>query len=392
MKIEEVKNEVQAKQFLNLPENIYRNFPRWIRPLDKDIEAVFDSSKNIRFSDGACTRWLCKDHDGKPLGRIAAFFDYKTASKNDQPTGGIGFFESIENAEVSRLLFDTARHWLASKGMEAMDGPVNFGERDKWWGLLISGFEYEPNYCMNYNPPYYQSLFEDYGFREYFKQFTYYRKVAGGIDDSIRARAERLSKNDKYKFVNITKLSLKKVALDFQEVYNKAWSSYPDFVPMTQKQVAMLLRQIKPIMDKRLIWFGYYSDLPIAFAVMLPEVNQVFKHLNSKLDFLQQLKFLWLLRSGICTKIIGVAFGIVPRFQGRGVESAMIEAISKMAYDERKTFKYTEAEHNWVGDFNPQMMHVHELMGGTIRKTHATYRYLFDRDKEFRRAPVIGHV
>lgn len=389
MEIEEVNSRSQKKQFNLLPNAIYREYPNWIQPLRRDIEAVFDRKSNPHFSDGECKRWLLLE--GKEvIGRIASFVDFKTAPKNDQPTGGVGFFECVNDTKAAGLMFDISREWLQSKNMEAMDGPINFGERDKWWGLLVSGFEHEPNYCMNYNPSYYKNLFESYGFREYFQQFTYYREVAGGIDDGIRARAERLSKNDKYKFCNIEKLPLKKVAHDFQEVYNKAWSSYPDVVPMTQKQVAFLLNQIKTIMDKRLIWFGYYSDQPIAFAVMLPEVNQIFKHLNGKLRLYQKLKFLWLLRQGICTKMLGVAFGIVPRFHGRGVESALIEAIAKMAYDERKNFSYKEVEHNWVGDFNPQMMHVHEMMGGKIRKTHATYRYLFDRTKEFRRAPVVG--
>lgn len=389
MKIEEVKSRSHEKRFLHFPKELYRDYPRWIQPLTSDIKAVFDSKKNTHFTDGMCTRWILTEGDNT-IGRIAAFIDFKTARKNDQPTGGVGFFECVNDRAAAALMFDTARDWLQVKGMEAMDGPINFGERDKWWGLLVSGFDHEPNYCMNYNPEYYQDLFESYGFQEYFKQFTYYRPVAGGIDTSIKARAERLSKNNNYKFVNIEKLPLKKVAHDFQEVYNKAWSSYPDSVPMTQKQVASLLRQIKTIMDKKLIWFGYYNDQPIAFAVMLPEVNQIFKHLNGKLGLFQKLKFLWLLRQGICTKMLGVAFGIIPRFHGRGVESAIIEAVAKMAYDERETFKYTEVEHNWVGDFNPQMMHVHEMMGGQIRKVHATYRYLFDRNKEFKRAPIVG--
>lgn len=389
MKIREVNSREDEREFLTLPARLYHNYPLWIRPLDKDVKAVFDVKQNPHFADGICKRWLLIDKQ-KVQGRIAAFIDYKVAVKNDQPTGGTGFFECINDRKAAALLFDTCRDWLANYGMEAMDGPINFGERDKWWGLLIDGYDHEPNYCMNYNPPFYKNLFEDYGFKIYFKQYTYYRQIAGGINDGIHQRAQRISRSGNFTFCNIQGIPLSKVGHDFQEVYNSAWSSYPDIVPMTQKQVKTLLTQIKFIMDRKLIWFGYYGDNPIAFAIMLPEVNQVFKHMNGKLGFLQKLKFVWLLRKGICTKILGVAFGIVPRFQRKGVESAMIDAISKLAYDEQKTFNYKEIEHNWVGDFNPQMMHVHEMMGGTIRKTHATFRYLFDREKEFKRAPEVN--
>ena len=54
-------------------------------------------------------------------------------------------------------LFDTGKEMAAwRRGMEAMDGPINFGERDRWWGLVVEGFQ-EPMYCMNYNYPYYQA-------------------------------------------------------------------------------------------------------------------------------------------------------------------------------------------------------------------------------------------
>jgi hypothetical protein len=51
--------------------------------------------------------------------------------------------------------------------MEAMDGPINFGELDKWWELLVSGF-HSPPYGLNFHPPYYLQLFENYGFEVFY--------------------------------------------------------------------------------------------------------------------------------------------------------------------------------------------------------------------------------
>src|SRR3546814_3717429 len=84
-----------------------------------------------------------------------------------------------------------AKTWLEGKGMEAMDGPINFGDRDKWWGLLVDGF-YEPCYTCNYNPPYYQDFFEQYGFQLYFKQYTYLRKVKEKVNAVYADRALRI--------------------------------------------------------------------------------------------------------------------------------------------------------------------------------------------------------
>ena len=161
MQLIPVNDRATAQQFLQVAVELYKNDPKWIRPLDKDINEVFDAKKNKAFRFGEIERWILKDEEGKLIGRIASFINKKYKNKGDDvPVGGIGFFESINNQQATDLLLDNAKHWLLQKGMEAMDGPINFGERDKWWGLVTNGFD-EPMYGMNYNPPYYQELLEN---------------------------------------------------------------------------------------------------------------------------------------------------------------------------------------------------------------------------------------
>src|SRR5882757_5287177 len=152
MQITEVTTPDDIREFLLLPVRLYKNTPQWIRPLDADIEAVFDKEKNKSFRHGQCTRWLLKNDKEEVVGRVAVFIIDKIVNKgNDQPTGGMGLFEFIEDQAAAFMLFDHCKSWLQARGMEAMDGPVNFGSRDRWWGLLVEGFQYEPNYQTNYN-------------------------------------------------------------------------------------------------------------------------------------------------------------------------------------------------------------------------------------------------
>ena len=169
-KVIEVTDKTTQAEFIQLPFSIYKSDPNWIPPLKQDIEKVFDPAKNKFFEDGECTRWILKDERGQTIGRIAAFINRRTAFTEDQPTGGCGFFECIDNQEAANLLFDTGKQWLQERKMEAMDGPINFGERNAWWGLLVDGFT-PATYEMNYNLPYYKALFENYGFKIYFKQY-----------------------------------------------------------------------------------------------------------------------------------------------------------------------------------------------------------------------------
>lgn len=387
MKIIEVNDSASKKEFLKLPVRLYKNDPNWIRPLDADIESVFDPSKNKNFRHGECARWILAGPDGKTIGRVAAFVNRKTANKdNDQPTGGMGFFECINDRQAAFMLFDQCKKWLSERGMEAMDGPINFGDRDRWWGLLVDGFT-EPNYCTPYNPPYYKDLFEAYGFQVYFKQYTYARKVRDGLNPIINEKAERIKKDPNYSFRHIEKKHLAKYAEDFRYVYNKAWAKHLGVREMPKEQAMIIMKQLKPVLDERIIWFGYYLDEPIAFYINLPELNQLFKHVNGKLDLIGKIKFLWHKRFHPVRKMFGVSFGVIPEFQGKGVEAALIDAISTFTWSENSP--YEDLEMNWIGDFNPKMMHVCESVGGRINKTHITYRKLFDETKPFKRMPMI---
>ena len=169
MNVIEVTSPAHIKEFLKLPVTLYKQEKHWIRPLDKDVEEVFDTKKNKFFRHGECTRWILQDN-GKTIGRVAAFINKKTRKEKNSlgqqlEVGGMGFFECIDNQKAAYTLFDTCKAWLENKGINTMEGPINFGERDTWWGLLVEGHDIDPNYKMPYTFPYYQKLFEDYGFQ-----------------------------------------------------------------------------------------------------------------------------------------------------------------------------------------------------------------------------------
>jgi len=384
----EVKSEKEKKEFLQLPVTLYKNEKNWIRPLDIDIEAIFDPEKNKLFRNGDCIRWILQNDNGNTIGRVAAFFDRKVAQNNDQPTGGMGFFECINNKSAAFALFDACKGWLQQHGMEAMDGPVNFGDREQWWGLLIEGFT-PPNYAMPYNFRFYIDLFESYGFQNYFNQYTYYRDFShNGVKPEIVEKAKRIFENPDYKFHTFEKKRTQKYAEDFCTIYNKAWARFPGIKTMNTAHALAMINKLKPILDERLMIFTYYQQQPIAFFIMHPEINQIIMHLNGKLNAWGKVKFWYLLKTGHCTKVLGQIFGLLPEHRGKGIEVAQIMKFSEIAWNPK--FKYTSLEMNWIGDFNPIMMKMVEQIGATIVKTHTTYRYLFDRTREFKRARTVN--
>ncbi len=385
MELIEVTTPQLAQDFIRANVELNKNIGQYIRPLDKDIHDVFDPEKNKTFRFGKVTRWILKDK-GKLAGRIAAFTNKKYRNKGDDVTvGGVGFFDCINDPSAAELLFDVAKHWLIQQGVEAMDGPINFGERDRWWGLVVEGFQ-EPLYGMNYNPPYYQSLFENYGFRPFFHQICLGMDPKQHLSDKLAER-HAIYANDPAFYVRcINKNEIPKFAADFATVYNAAWAGHGGLKELKKEQVVQMFKKMKPVMDERIIWFAYHNQEPIAIFVNLPDLNQWFKYLNGRFNLLHKLKFLWVKSTKPCKKFTGLVFGIVPEYQGKGIDAFLIMEADKYVLKS----PYTEYEMQWIGDFNPKMLNVAQGLGDVYQSRKlTTYRYLFDRTREFKRHPIL---
>ena len=373
MNLIEVATWQQARDFMDLPKQLYKKDPHWICPLDSDVEAIFDPSHNVFFSHGVCTRWLLADKTGQQNGRIAAFINFEKSHKSQQPTGGVGFFECVHDKKAAFLLLDTAKAWLKSKGMAAMDGPINFGENDKYWGLLIHGFK-PPSLGMNYNPPYYKDFFESYGFTKLYDQLTNFLDARNPLPERFTRIADWVMKKPDYTFRHFDKKQFDQFAADFREIYNDAWSDFENFTPIEMGTIKESFRQMKAIMDEKIIWFAYYKNEPIAVVLCLPDVNQVLKHVHGKLNLLGKLKFFWYSKTMTVDRLRIIIMGCKKKFQNHGIESALIRCL-QLEVLPRNTIKGVELA--WVGDFNDKMLALHEATGAKQDKIHRTYRYIF---------------
>jgi len=382
MKIIEVITKDDKKEFINFPKKLYSTDPYWVCQLDSGIESVFDPMKNHTFKHGEAIRWILKDETGLTIGRIAAFIDNVRSAANNQPTGGIGFFEVIENRDAAFMLFDKAIEWQIVNNMQAVDAPINFGENDNNWGLLVEGFM-QPGIGMPYNKKYYRSFFEEYGFQNYFEQYSYHRDIRGKnnkivqFPERIMKIAEWLTKRPGYTFRHFEFRNKAKYVNDIVEIYNSTWSVFKeDFTPLDPVILEESLERAKQIIDEKLIWFAYFNDKPIAFFVLFPDLNQILKHLNGKLHFWNMIRFVYYKLTHKMTRMRALVGGVHPTHQNSGVESAIFFQLYRV-FKKRPWFK--ELELSWVGDFNSRMIAIYEALGAKKAKTHITYRYLINK-------------
>jgi hypothetical protein len=385
MKLIEVTTKQTHRQFLDLVEMIYKDDLYYVRPLDSEVEAVFDPEQNGFFKHGEAIRWILLNDKDVVIGRVAAFINKRKAFTFQQPTGGMGFFECIDSQDAAFMLFNQSRDWLAARGMEAMDGPVNFGENDVNWGLLVDGFTH-PGFGMSYNPKYYRTFFESYGFQFYFEQVSNHLDLTKPFPERFWKIAEWCMKKPELSFRHFTYAEADQFILDMKEVYDDAWKFHENFTPMDISTLKKGLEKAKSFLDPEMIWYVYHEKEPIAFLIQFPDVNQILKHLHGKLHVWNKLKFMWLKYRKTITRTRIVIMGVKPKYQRYGVESGIFWHLNeKMKHKPH----ITELELSWVGDFNPKMRALHESVGAVFAKRHITYRKIFSADAEFQRSTII---
>jgi hypothetical protein len=386
MQIKEVISPAEKKEFLNFPKRLYKSDPNWICPLDAAVEAVFDPVKNHKFKNGEAIRWILIKDNNETIGRVAAFVDQKRSDASRQPTGGLGFFEVVEDKNAAFTLFDTAKSWLANRGMEAMDGPITFGENYSDWGLLVEGFS-QQGFGMPYNKKYYKNFFEEYGFRNYFDQFTCHRMVRDAANnivrfpDRIMKVAEWLIKRPGYSFRHFELKNSRKYIDEICSIYNESWVYLKkDFTTVDPEILYESLQQCRPFLDEELVWFAYFNEKPIGFYILVPDLNQILRHFNGKLHLWNQVRFLYYKFTHEMQRMEALAGGVLHTHQNKGVEAAIFYKLYEV-FEKKPWFK--ELEVGWVGDYNPKMIATYEALGAVKTKIHVTYRYLINKDLKF---------
>jgi hypothetical protein len=386
MEVIKVSGKKTVKDFHKVPEILYRNDANFIPALHLMVESTFNPEKNPKFKDGDACRWILKEGNSL-IGRIAAFYDEGYTIGYDQPTGCFGFFECINNQQAANILFDTAKEWLVNNGMEAMDGPVNFGENFFNWGLLVDGFQPQ-TYGMQYHPPYYRNLFETYGFKTFYEQYSYSLDITNpDLPDRFWKIAAWVAKKPGYSYRHFTFEDQEKFIRDFIEIHRMAWSGHSNYKPAEYDQLKELIDQAKFILEEEFIWYVYHNDEPIAFYMMIPDLNQILQKMSSgKLNLMNILKLYYYKRKRTISRCRVIVLGVVPKFQRLGIESGIFYQLKKVML--RKPW-YKDMEMSWIGDFNPKMIALFEPFGATKTLTHLTMRFLFDPDREFKRAAII---
>ncbi len=367
--IKKVDNDYEKNQFIKFPWKIYENDDYWVPPLLFDVKNNLDKKKNPFYEHSKMEMWLV-EKDGEIAGRIAAIINDNHNKYYKDKVGFFGFFESINDKNVSKLLFDTASKYLKENGIEVIRGPVNPSTNDEC-ALLIEGFNSSPVMLMPYNPIYYQSLIEDYGFQKAKDLYALYIGAEVINNTELMNKLDRISKMIiKKEGLTIRHVNLKDFDNELQrirEVYNNAWQDNWGFVPMTEGEFKHIAKILKPIADEDFILLAEKDGKPIGFSLCLPDINQVLKSLNGRLFPFGIFKFLMKKKKINVLRVI--IMGVNVEYHRKGIDAIFYQNIIKTGNKKN----IIGGEISWVLEDNYAMVQAAEKLGANIYKTYRIF-------------------
>ena len=351
--------------FIRLPWSIYESDRTWVPPLLHDMRVLMDPKRHPFYEHSETQAFLALRGD-RPVGRVMAIHNRRHVEFQDENVGFFGFYECEDDAAASGALLDAAAAWLRERGLEAMRGPASFSTNEQV-GLLVDGFEDPPAVLMTYNPRYYEDQLLGYGLKPS-KTLVAYDLHASRPPEYLVRAAETVGRRTKVTVRPLSKRGFDRDLEIIKSLYNAAWEQNWGFVPMTDEEIDHMAKELKPVVDRRLVLIGEDPQgRPVGFALALPDLNQVLRHLNGRLFPFGVLKALWLRRKVDRLRVL--TLGVLQEYRGRGLDALFYLGIFRGGNDQG----IDRGEFSWVLEDNDLMRRALERMGAHVYKRYRLF-------------------
>lgn len=364
-----VEGSRQIEEFIRIPGRLSAADPNWVEPLWFERRRFLSPRTNPFFEHAEVAMWLAQ-RDGRTVGRISAQIDRLAPAVDGLKLGYFGMLAAEDNPDTMAALFDTAEAWLAARATKVIRGPFDFGI-NQMSGLLVDGFDTPPSLMMGHDQPWLAGRVEALGYAKAKDLVTYRMNVKGGLMERLRKLAERASSG-----VVIRSIDMRRYREEIEliaDIFNDAWAENWGFTALTEAEIEAMGDEMKPILDPGLVQIAELHGVPVAFIVLLPNVNEAIVDLGGRLLPFGWLKLLWRL------KVPGVRTGRVPLMGVRSAHSNSLLGKSlplKLIYALQPrglAHDFHELELGWLLEDNTSVRRVVEMVGGRQVKTYRIY-------------------
>jgi hypothetical protein len=371
LKIVKVENKKQLDDFINFQYEIYKDSEHFVPPLKMDRYKLINPEKNPFFKENDSAFYLCYE-DNKIVGRVAAIENKRYNDYHDDNAGFFGFFESINNVEVAKLLIQTAKDWNIKKGRSKIYGPVNPHLNDDSPGFLVKGFDDDPVMLLAYTHEYYLNLMDQIGLKKAKDLHSFWVEAQGvkNIDKMERI----IEKSKKRHNITIRPINMKNFETEYliiQDIFNKAWEKNWGQIPLTNEDFEYIASDLKSLVHTDFLQLAFKDDIPIGMTVSFPDVNEMIKPMKGSLITLKALPFIkYILTKKVNVKRIRIfILGILPEYDHTGATAALYLQTTLAA----RKHGVIGGEMAWILEDNDKMIKAAEMLGGQLVKTYRIF-------------------
>lgn len=369
IRVIEVFSNDELNQFINFPRVLYSGDKNFVfEPVV--LQKEFFSEKNPFFRHSSAGYFIARSN-GRVIGRIASILNTVHNKIYQEKTGFFGFFETIDNYEVARLLLDAVLQKHKKSGFSKIIGPTNFTTNDTC-GMLISGFDTPPVVMMPYNKPYYNEFLSRYGFVRETDLSSYYIDDNALTSPAFEKLAERVALKLADQGITIRHIDYKQLdqeLIPICELYNQSNRNNYGFIPLTVEEFLYTGRQFKKFVPENLMLLAEKGSEKMGFISALPDLNQCFSHIRSgRLFPTGFLKYLWYKRKIDYARIL--ILGVREEYRNIGIDILLYKRIQEnLALN-----GITHGEACYVMEDNVKMRSIMEKIGGIKIKEYRIYK------------------
>ena len=355
------------RAFMKLERELYAQDPNWVTPLWGERKQLCGFGSHPFYDDAESQAFLARK-EGRVVGRVLAIVNHAHNRQHNETRGFFGFFECIDDVDVSRCLFDSATKWLRDKGMTDIRGPVN-PSLNYECGLLVDGFDTPPTFLISYNKSYYGDLVEASDFEKCQDMYCYDSTIEDldDLDPKLKFVIDEATRRFKVNCRPIDRSRFQEDVQVFLKIYNQSLQQTWGYVPMSNEELVHQAKQLKLLIVPELTSIAEIDGQPVGAGFGLLDYNQILKTMNGHL-----LPFGWLkLMTGKkkIDRLRLVSTNVLPEYQRWGLGLVTLARVLPDAIE----YGIRTGEFSWVLESNTLSRGTIERGGAKKMKTQRIY-------------------
>lgn len=372
IKIRKVNTKKELKQFIQFYYDLYRGNENAVPFLYSDEMATLRRDKNPSFE--CCeAQYFLAYKDEKIVGRVAAIINRRANERWDCHQVRFGWFDFIDDMEVSTALLNAVEEWGRERGMTEIAGPLGFIDTDRE-GMLVEGFDDLSTMYVNYNYPYYPKHMEQMGgFRKDNDYLECKVKVPEVVPDKFAKITEMVRKRFGLRVHKFTRQELIREGYG-HEVFRLLNATYKDlygFSELSETQVDKLVNDYIKIADLNLVTAIMDGDKMVGFGITFPSFSRALQKTRDgrflPFGWWHLLKILKWHKTPIVDLLL---IGVLPEYRSKGANALIFDDLIRQF--QRYGFEWAETGPQM--ETNEGVLSQWQYLESKVVRRHRCYR------------------